>query len=176
MNEVILTQDLVFVDQKEAYTDSLIVARVFEKRHDHVLRDIEKLLIQLVDIVNAPKFGAVDYIDQKGEKRPKYNLSKDALTLLVMGYTTKKAMQIKISYIQAFNEMEKFIRNQVDLQDQLFRAMEKEEISFANGSMAGKYLQKRKMEKPVNKAEIESILQRLQIDMFEEIKEKQMIH
>lgn len=176
MNDVILTQDLVFVDQKEAYTDSLIVARVFGKRHDHVLRDIEKLSIQLIDIINAPKFGLVEYIDQKGEKRPKYNLSKDALMLLVMGYTTKKAMSIKISYISAFNEMESFIKSQVDLEAQLFRAMEKEEISFANGSMAGKYLQKRKMEKPVNKAEIESILQRLQIDMFEEIKENKMIH
>lgn len=176
MNDVILTQDLVFVDQKEAYTDSLIVARVFGKRHDHVLRDIKEIIRNYADLGGLPKFEESSYLNSQNKEQPKYNLSKDALMLLVMGYTTKKAMEIKISYIRAFNKMESFIKSQVDLEAQLFRAMEKEEISFANGSMAGKYLQKRKMEKPINKAEIESILQRLQIDMFEEIKENKMIH
>ena len=176
MNEVMLSQDLVFVDQKEAYTDSLIVARVFEKRHKDVLRDIRELIENAGNLIGGRNFAQSSYINTQGKKQPKFTLTKKALILLVMGYTGKKAFQIKVNFIETFEKMESFIKSQVDLEAQLFKAMEKEEISFANGSMAGKYLQKRKMEKPINKAEIESILQRLQIDMFEEIKEKEVIH
>lgn len=176
MNDVILTQDLVFVDQKEAYTDSLTVARVFNKEHGKVLRDIRLLVSELESFGGEAKFGLSSYISDQNKELPKYLMDKDALLMLVMGYKGVKATEIRYKYIQAFNKMHEYISNQIDLQDQLFRAMEKEEISFANGSMAGKYLQKRKTEKPINKAEIESILQRLQIDMFEEIKENKMIH
>lgn len=35
--------DLVIMKNKQAVTTSLEVADVFEKRHDHILRDIDKL-------------------------------------------------------------------------------------------------------------------------------------
>lgn len=169
MNEVILTQDLVFVDQNEIYTDSLIVARVFEREHRTVLRDIRELIANAGEMIGLHNFVQSSYINLQGKKQPKFTLTKKALTLLIMGYTGKKAFQIKVNYIETFEKMESYIKNQCDLQSQLFKAMEKEEISFANGSMAGKYLQRRKMEKPIIKEEIESILQRLQIDMFDDL-------
>ena len=70
-------------------------------------------------MVNASKSEAVDqyvefawdnfiptqYVDAKGEKRLMYNLTFDAFTLLVMGYTGTKALQFKVAYIKAFNRM-----------------------------------------------------------------------
>ena len=37
-------------------------------------------------------------------------MNKDGFTLLAMGFTGKKAMQFKLNYIQAFNQMEKVIQ------------------------------------------------------------------
>ena len=37
-------------------------------------------------------------------------MNKDGFTLLAMGFTGKKAMQFKLDYIQAFNQMEKVIQ------------------------------------------------------------------
>lgn len=52
------------------------IADLCEKRHDHVLRDIEKMLAD----IDAPNFGAVDfqaqYQDAKGEWRKEYRLPK----------------------------------------------------------------------------------------------------
>lgn len=58
--------DLVFINDKEVMTDSLIVARAFGKRHDHVIRDIEMIIRNVADIPTAPKFGVSEYKDSTG--------------------------------------------------------------------------------------------------------------
>ncbi|MBW1466944.1 antirepressor, partial [Campylobacter jejuni] len=40
-----------------------------------------------------------------------YNLTRDAFSLLVMGFTGEKAYKWKILFIKAFNEMEKRLKN-----------------------------------------------------------------
>lgn len=45
----------------------------------------------------------------RGKKYPKYLLTKDGFTFLVMGYRGKKAAQYKEAYITRFNQMEQFI-------------------------------------------------------------------
>lgn len=107
----------VFVDQHDtARVDSRYVAQFFEKRHDHVLRDIAK--------INAPKSGLSDefrkmnftlssYTDSTGRKLRCYLMTRDGFTLLAMGYTGQKAMQFKELYIRRFNEMETFIKTLV---------------------------------------------------------------
>lgn len=157
--------DLVFISDKEVMTDSLLVAKAFGKRHDNVIRDIERVAADIADISTHLKFEVSGYRDATGRKLLKYNLCKDALMLLIMGYGGKKAMSIKIKYINAFNAMYKYITEQVSLQDRLFNALQKEDASFAKGSLGGKLMQERKMEKPINKAEIESILNRLQVEL-----------
>lgn len=87
-------------------TTSLNVAEVFGKRHDAVIRGIRDLQSKCPKNFNAHNFVAVEYPDPKGEKRPMYLLTRDGLTLLVMGYTGKEAMQYKLAYIEAFNRME----------------------------------------------------------------------
>ncbi len=90
---------------------SLDVARHFKKEHFHVLRDIENLIEKCPSDFIEPNFGCVEYVDTKGEKRPAYNLSRDAFTLLAMGFTGEKAMKWKIRYIEAFNAMEEALQS-----------------------------------------------------------------
>mgnify|MGYP003304056330 CR=1 FL=1 len=92
-----------------AVTTSRKVAEIFEKDHGKVLRSIREL--ETPESFNEANFGLVEYVDQKGEKRPEYLITRDGFTLLAMGFTGKKAMQFKIAYIEAFNAMEEAIKN-----------------------------------------------------------------
>lgn len=100
--------ELINVINDEVVTTSLRVAEVFGKRHTHVLEKIGQLL-------NEPKNGLVNmfkkssYIDAKGEHRPMYYINRDGFSLLVMGFTGRKALDWKLKYIEAFNQMEKYI-------------------------------------------------------------------
>ncbi|MDO5643448.1 MAG: phage regulatory protein/antirepressor Ant [Paracoccus sp. (in: a-proteobacteria)] len=62
------------------------IADLCEKRHDHVLRDIEKMLQDIAD----PKFGASDflssYTDSTGRTLKEYRLPKDLTVTLITGY------------------------------------------------------------------------------------------
>lgn len=109
---------LVHLTGGEARTTSLLVAEKFGKRHDHVLRDIETLIKGCPEEFNRPNFGLVDYIDAKGEARKMYELTRDGFSLLVMGFTGKKAMEWKLKYIAAFNRMEQeLIRRTIQQQN-----------------------------------------------------------
>ena len=49
------------------------IAELCEKRHDHVMRDIRDMLIQLHGENNVPRFGGV-YKWGNGQDRPYFNL------------------------------------------------------------------------------------------------------
>lgn len=59
------------------------IAELCEKRHDHVMRDIKKMLDDLGDA--APKFGG-SYLGADGTQRPCFELPKDLTLTLVAGY------------------------------------------------------------------------------------------
>ena len=90
----------------KAVVSSRDIARVFEKRHDHVLRDIKNIIANDADW-GLPNFGEMSYPDSYGRSQTEYVMTRDGFTLLVMGYTGEKAMQFKKAYIAAFNEMER---------------------------------------------------------------------
>ena len=94
--------------QEIAVTTSLMVAEKFGKRHDRVIRAIENLQKDLPKN-GVVKFIASSYLDAKGERRKMYVMNRDAFSLLVMGFTGKKAMEWKVKYIEAFNQMEAII-------------------------------------------------------------------
>ena len=107
----------VFADTKDtARVDSLFVAEFFEKRHDHVIRDIRKITDPksgLSENFIQSNFNADSYKDSTGRKLPCYCMTRDGFTMLVMGYTGQKAMKFKELYIKRFNEMEQFIKTLV---------------------------------------------------------------
>lgn len=67
------------------------IADLTGKRHDHVIRDIERMLDDVK--IDRPKFGGV-YRDAKGEERKCYNLPKNLTLNLVTGY--RADMRLKI--------------------------------------------------------------------------------
>lgn len=91
-----------------AVCDSLQIAEMFEKRHDHVIRDIEKL--DCSDEFRAPNFGETYYKDLQNKRQKKYFITKDGFVFLVMGYRGKRAAEFKEAYIKRFNDMAGFIR------------------------------------------------------------------
>lgn len=87
-------------------TTSLEVSRHFNKRHDHVVRSIRDLLDNCPKEFTAPNFGVSEYTDETGRTLPLFILYRDGFMLLVMGYTGKKALAVKLAYIEAFNRLE----------------------------------------------------------------------
>ncbi|EAI2037163.1 phage antirepressor Ant [Campylobacter coli] len=92
----------------EIFANSLQIAEVFEKDHSNVLKAIDKLPN---DEFKSSNFKYDSYFDKKSEQRRMINLTRDAFSLLVMGFTGQKAYKWKILFIKAFNEMEKRLRN-----------------------------------------------------------------
>ena len=99
---------LVFLKNEEALTDSLSVAEMFEKRHDHVLVKIEKILNDSPE-KSGQCFHKTRYKDNSGKLNVKYLMNRDGFTFLAMGFTGRKADTWKWKYIDAFNAMEKII-------------------------------------------------------------------
>ena len=106
MNEMI--KNAVELKDGKAVTTSLKIAEVFGKQHKHVIDAIRK--IEAPSTFTEPNFRPSEYIDQTGRKLPMYIVTRDGFTLLAMGFTGKAAMQFKVAYIEAFNAMERTIR------------------------------------------------------------------
>lgn len=101
--------DIVFQGSEgQPLTNSVLVAEKFEKRHCNVIRSIENLLT--ADSKMSSLFVSTSYIDEQGKNRPMFIMNRDGFTLLAMGFTGKKALQFKLDYIEAFNKMEKAVK------------------------------------------------------------------
>lgn len=89
----------IFISNDRPVVSSRDIARVFEKNHFHILRDIKEL--------NCPQsfiesnFGFSVYTDKSGRELPEYLITRDGFTLLVMGFTGAKAAEFKEKYIAA---------------------------------------------------------------------------
>lgn len=100
--------ELVYLKNDQALTDSLKVAEMFEKKHKHVLEKIEKILNDSAEN-SAQCFHKTKYKDASGKWNTKYLINRDGFTFLAMGFTGKKADAWKWKYIDAFNQMEKIV-------------------------------------------------------------------
>ncbi len=86
---------------------SLDIAEKFGKRHDDVLRAIKRILLRLDENFRLRNFAETLQVnEQNGQKYPVYSLTRDAFSLVVMGFTGKEALAWKVKYIEAFNAME----------------------------------------------------------------------
>ena len=104
-------EQLVTIINNQAVVSSRQVAESFGKRHDHVLEAIKGVRATL----STPEFSGLffesNYIAFNGKQNPEYLINRDGFTLLAMGFTGYKALQWKLKYIQAFNEMEEQLKN-----------------------------------------------------------------
>ena len=103
-------EELVYLNNDEPVCSSLDVSEKFNRNHKNVLQSIENLIPNIPAEKSARYFKKSSYKDSKGESRPMYLMNRDGFSLLVMGFNGKKALAWKIQYIDAFNNMEAFIR------------------------------------------------------------------
>lgn len=75
------------------------IAELTGKRHDHVMRDIRKMLEELGEA--HPKFGG-SYEDSTGRTLPCFNLDRDMTNCLLTGYSAKARMIV----IKRWRELE----------------------------------------------------------------------
>jgi len=98
--------ELVIMHDRQAVTTSLRIAEVFGKQHKDVLEAIGNLAAEN----SAAKFFTAGTYENRGKQYPMYYMNRDGFTLLAVGFTGKRALQFKISYINAFNSMETQIK------------------------------------------------------------------
>jgi Rha family phage regulatory protein len=97
----------------KAFCTSRQVAEEFGKRHADILRSIEQLTAPTSGVSEEfaeRNFALSSYRSEQNKAMPQYLMTKDGFTILAMGFTGKKAMKFKESYIRRFNEMADFIK------------------------------------------------------------------
>ena len=91
-------------------TTSREVAQYFNKRHDNVVRDVRSLVANTPERFHALNFEEMSEPVGIGNGAVRQDtvfiIYRDGFMLLVMGYTGKKALAVKLAYIEAFNAME----------------------------------------------------------------------
>ncbi len=106
-------QELVILKNKEAVTTSLQVAESFDKKHRHVLTAIDELKEGVAENW-ADLFWEDTYVHPQNKQSYRIiYMNRDGFSLLAMGFTGKKALSFKLQYIEAFNKMEKELKDQL---------------------------------------------------------------
>lgn len=108
-----MTDIILSTQNGEPVASSRQIAESFEKNHRDVLRAVDNLK---EDVRNfAQMFFETTVPDSYGREQRAYLMNRDGFTLLAMGFTGKAALEWKLKYIAAFNEMEKKLTEQPQL-------------------------------------------------------------
>lgn len=105
--------ELVIMHDQQVVTTSLVLAEAFEKQHKHVIEAIEKKISTAENSALLKNMFIEDsYIASNGKQNKMYYLNRDGFTFIAMGFTGHKADEFKLKYIDAFNKMEKQIKEE----------------------------------------------------------------
>lgn len=99
MNDIILS-----TQNGEPVASSRDVAKRFGKEHKNVMQAVANLVAE--NSAAKSMFHPATF-ENRGKKYPLYLMNRDGFPLLAMGFTGKEAVQWKLKYIEAFNQMEK---------------------------------------------------------------------
>ena len=102
---------LVFEVNGKVVTDSLVIAKIL-KNHLDVLKEVRKQIVYVGEEFGGENFHESTYVNSKNRRISKYDLTEEAFTLLVMGYTSREAVGMKIKFMKEFKRMKQYIQNQ----------------------------------------------------------------
>jgi len=120
MTSLISSPILSLVDGKPMVSSREVALR-FQRKHKDVLRDIERIISMCPKSFTGRNFAPSEYTDPTGRSLPCYLLTRDAFSLLAMGFTGKAAIMWKLQYIEAFNAMEAAVLESLKAQAALAR-------------------------------------------------------
>lgn len=94
------------------------VADRFSKNHKEVLRSIKNISKEISTAQFCALFKPSTYKASNGKSNPEYLLTRDGFSLLSMGFTGKEALEWKLKYINAFNQMEEKLKSGTQLTEE----------------------------------------------------------
>lgn len=106
MNEIVINNN-----GGELTVSSVQVAKDFGKEHKNVIQAIENIKAENSAVTSM--FIESAYQAGTGKSYKSYEITRDGFSLLVMGFTGKKALDWKLKYIEAFNTMERHINETI---------------------------------------------------------------
>jgi len=118
-------ESLVIVRSNEVFADSRTIAEKFKKQHRNVLKKIDQLRKDLAEL-DAPN-GAPKKDEElevfrekthfyKGQNFRYFEMNRPAFSLLVLGFTGKKALIVRRAFNKAFYDMERMLLNHSNLE------------------------------------------------------------
>jgi len=132
-------ENLVIMKNQQAVTTSLQVAETFGKEHRAVLKAIDDLKEGLAQKY-ADLFWEDTYVHPQNKQSYRIvYMNRDGFTLAVLGFNnTPKVLDFKLQYIDAFNQMEAHIKQELDTSNLspelqmfngLFQSLAKQELA-----------------------------------------------
>lgn len=98
----------LIIKNEKVIVSSKNVAENYDKRHADVMRDIRNIL---EDVPQAQRnFAQSSYINKQNKEQPMYEMDRQGFSMLVMGFTGKKAKEFTYKYTLAFEQMTKEIQ------------------------------------------------------------------
>lgn len=94
-------------------TNSLDIAKKFNKRHDNVCAAVKRIF------KSRPDFGLLNfkessYANEQNKRHSLYEITRSGFSILAMGFTGEKALDWKIKYEAAFCSMEQVLLHQAN--------------------------------------------------------------
>lgn len=87
------------------------VAEKFGKNHKEILRSIDNISKEISTAQFCALFKISNYKASNGKTNKEYLIDRDGFSLLCMGFTGTKALEWKLKYIDAFNQMEETLKS-----------------------------------------------------------------
>lgn len=160
-----LPLELVSIENEVPKTTSLVVAKFFGKQHKNIIRIIDNL--DCSDSFSQLNFELCFKNNdlQNGKPQPYYEMTKDGLIFLVMGFTGKQAAKLKEAYINEFNRMSDILnQRQNSLMYQYNKITIDYDTATRNASDAGRALAMLgKQIKPDLQERLEQLEQQMQL-------------
>ena len=108
-----MTDIILLTQNGEPVASSRQIAENFGKEHKDTLESIRQILAAENSATKSMFYETT--FENRGKQYPMYLMNRDGFTLLAMGFTGKAALEWKLKYIAAFNEMEKKLAEQPQL-------------------------------------------------------------
>lgn len=104
-----MSEITLFNQDGKILASSREVAEKFGKQNKHVNESIRNLMAENSTVKNM--FIESVYTSIRGRDEIEFLMDRDGFSLLVMGFTGKKALEWKLKYIDAFNQMEEKLKS-----------------------------------------------------------------